>query len=335
MPYSARRCTAIFAERKVKLDKKKIPLILDGDPGHDDAIAWMLAKASQRFEIKAVTSVSGNQTIEKTTYNALRICTLLGIDAPVAMGLPHGLLSEPFDAPSVHGQSGLDGPRLPIPAMELSPLRAPQLMAKVICDSEEKVTIVSTGALTNVAALLTAHPELKENIARISLMGGGLTHGNWTPAAEFNILVDPEAADIVFRSGIELYMAGLDVTEKALLYPEDFQRIRAVGNQVAEVTADWLDFFYRFHRTLGYSGAPLHDPCAVAVLLHPEMFTIKDYHVEIETAGEYSRGATVADMRDFDGVIPNAHCLMDVDRDSFAELIVEAAKAYEGRTVEI
>lgn len=316
-------------------DKKRIPLILDGDPGHDDAIAWMLAKASPEFEIKAVTSCAGNQTIEKTTYNALRICTLLGIDAPVAMGLPHGLLSEPFDAPSVHGQSGLDGPKLPEPAMELSTLRAPELMAKVLRESEEKVTIIATGAQTNVAALLLSHPELKEKIERISIMGGGLTHGNWTPAAEFNILVDPEAADIVFKSGIEIYMAGLDVTEKALIFPEDFERIRKVGNQVSGVVADWLDFFYRFHKTIGYTGAPLHDPCAVAVLLHPEMFTIKDYRVEIETAGEYSRGTTVADMRDFDGVVPNAHCLMGIDREAFADLLVEAVKAYDGRKVEI
>lgn len=316
-------------------EKKKIPIILDGDPGHDDAIAWMLAKASPQFEIKAVTSCSGNQTIEKTTYNALRICTLLGIDAPVAMGLPHGLLSEPFDAPSVHGQSGLDGPKLPEPSMELSPLKAPELMAKVLRESEEKVTIIATGAQTNVAALLLAHPELKDKIERISIMGGGLTHGNWTPAAEFNILVDPEAAQIVFKSGIELYMAGLDVTEKALIFPEDFERIRKVGNQVAEVVADWLDFFYLFHRDRGYAGAPLHDPCAVAVLLHPEIFTIKDYYVEIETAGEYSRGATVADMRGFDGPVPNAHCLMGVDRKAFAELLAEAVKAYDGRKVEI
>ena len=316
-------------------DKKRIPLILDGDPGHDDAIAWMLAKASPEFEIKAVTSCAGNQTIEKTTYNALRICTLLGIDAPVAMGLPHGLLSEPFDAPSVHGQSGIDGPKLPEPAMELSPLRAPELMAKVLKESEEKVTIIATGAQTNVAALLLSHPELKKKIERISIMGGGLTHGNWTPAAEFNILVDPEAADIVFKSEIEIYMAGLDVTEKALIFPEDFERIRKVGNQVSGVVADWLDFFYRFHKTIGYTGAPLHDPCAVAVLLHPEMFTIKDYRVEIETAGEYSRGTTVADMRDFDGVVPNAHCLMGIDREAYADLLVEAVKAYDGRKVEI
>ena len=316
-------------------ENKKIPVILDGDPGHDDAIAWVLAKADKRFEILALTTCSGNQTIEKTTYNARRICTLLGIDAPVGMGMTHGLLSEPFDCPNVHGKSGLDGPDLPLPWRELSELSSVELMAKVLQEAQEPVTIIATGAQTNVAALLLSHPELKEKIARISIMGGGIKYGNWTPAAEFNILVDPEAAKTVFESGIELYMAGLDVTEKALVYPSDFERIRAVGNQVSGVVADWLTFFYNFHKSLGYPGAPLHDPCAVAVLTHPEIFKIVDMHVEIECEGEYSRGTTVGDMRGFPGPVPNAHVLMDIDREKFIDLLVEAVQAYNNWEVEI
>ncbi len=315
---------------------KKIPLILDGDPGHDDAIAWMLAKASPIFDIRAVTTCAGNQTIEKTTYNARRICTLLGIDAPVAMGRPGPLLSDPITAGNIHGQSGLDGPALPEPAAELSPLGAVELMAQVLRESTEPVTVVSTGPQTNVAALLLAHPELKEKIACISLMGGGIATGNWTPAAEFNILVDPEAAQIVFQSGIPVNMAGLDVTEKALIFPKDFERIRAVGNQVAEVVAQWLEFFYQFHRTIGYTGAPLHDPCAVAVLLKPEIFAIGEYNVQVETAGEYCRGATIADIRGYaESKAPNARCLMNVDRQAFVDLIVEAVKSYDGREVPV
>lgn len=205
----------------------RIPVLLDGDPGHDDAIAWMLAATG--LDIRGVSSVAGNQTIEKTTRNALRICTLLGIKAPVAMGLARPLLSEALTAPSVHGVSGLDGPALPEPDREAAPERAPEQMARLLRESAEPLTIVATAPLTNVAALLLAHPELKANIAGISLMGGGLAHGNWTPAAEFNILADPEAADVVFRSGLPITMAGLDVTEQALLYPEDFARIRAAG----------------------------------------------------------------------------------------------------------
>lgn len=314
-------------------DVKKIPLILDGDPGHDDAIAWMLAKASPALDIRAVTSCAGNQTIEKTTYNARRVCTLLGIDAPIAMGRPRPLLSDPVTAGNIHGQTGLDGPALPEPAMEISGLGAVELMAEVLRTSETPVTIVSTGPQTNVAALLLAHPELKGKIGRISLMGGGIAYGNWTPAAEFNILVDPEAAQAVFSSGIPVQMAGLDVTEKALIFPEDFERIRAVGNQVARVVAEWLDFFYRFHRSIGYAGAPVHDPCAVASLLHPELFTIQEMYVEVETAGEYCRGATVGDLRT--GRAPNARCLMDVDRQGFADLLVEAVRAYDGWEVRV
>lgn len=208
---------------------KKIPIILDGDPGHDDAIAWMLANASPLLDIRAVTSVCGNQTIEKTTYNALRIMTLIGLRAPMARGRTGPLVSEPIVAPTVHGKSGLDGPDLPEPAFEPLEMSAVELMAKVLSESAEPVTLVPTGPLTNVAALLLAHPELKSKIREISLMGGGIHHGNWTPAAEFNILVDPEAADLVFRSGIPIIMAGLDVTEQALVFPEDFERIRALG----------------------------------------------------------------------------------------------------------
>ena len=198
---------------------KRIPIILDGDPGHDDAIAWVLAKGSPMLDIRGVTSVCGNQTIEKTTYNAQRICTLIDLHVPTAMGRLRPLISDPIIAPTVHGESGLDGPALPEPDFELEDMDAVTLMAKLIQESDEPITLVPTGPLTNVAALLMAYPELKEKIARISLMGGGVQYGNWTPAAEFNILVDPEAAAVVFESGIPIIMAGLDVTEKAMIFP--------------------------------------------------------------------------------------------------------------------
>ena len=306
----------------------KIPVLLDGDPGHDDASAWMLAASSPKLDIRAVTSVCGNQTIEKTTYNALRICTLLGLTCPVGKGRPAPLLAPPMNAPSVHGESGLDGPALPEPAMQPSRLRSVELMAKVLHESETPVTIVATGPQTNVAALLLAHPELKPNIARISLMGGGIAYGNWTCAAEFNILVDPEAADIVFRSGIPITMAGLDVTEKALIFPEDFERVRAVGNPVARVVADWLEFFYGFHRKLGYAGAPVHDAVAVAALLRPDLMDSQEMYVQIETQGEYCRGCTVGDQLGLSGKAPNAQVLLDVDRKAFADRLVESMKFY-------
>ena len=306
----------------------KIPIILDGDPGHDDAIAWMLAKASDKLEILACTSVSGNQSIEKTSLNARRVMTLLGIDAPFAMGREEPLHGEPIHAANVHGETGLDGPALPEPALEPEPVTAVELMAKTISASSEPVTIVATGPLTNVGALLILYPELKPKIAHISIMGGGLAFGNWTPAAEFNILIDPEAADVVYKSGVPLTMAGLDVTLKALVFPEDFERIRALGNRVAVVVAEWLDFFYNFHRSLGYTGAPVHDAVAVAAVIKPEILTARDYYVQIETSGDFCRGATVADHYGFTNQPPNTHALVDIDREAFVDLLAEAAAWY-------
>lgn len=159
-------------------------------------------------------------------------------------------------------------------------------------------------------------------------MGGGIGHGNWTPAAEFNILVDPEAADLVFRSGIPITMAGLDVTEQALLYLSDFDRIAAIGSEVAKVTSGWLEFFFQFHQTLGYRGAPVHDAVAVAALIRPDLLTFREMYVEIETAGDYSRGATVGDIYQISGKPSNVRCVMDIDREGFVDLLVDAVGFY-------
>lgn len=307
---------------------KRIPVLLDGDPGHDDAIAWVLASASPMLEIKAVTSVCGNQTIEKTTYNAGRVMALVGLDVPLAAGRNKPLLADAMNAPSVHGASGLDGPILPEPKRKPLELDACELMAKVLEESADPVTLIPTGPLTNLASLLLLYPRLKCKIARISLMGGGIKHGNWSPAAEFNILVDPEAAEIVFSSGIPITMAGLDVTERALVFPEDFERVRAVGNPVAKVVADWLDFFYDFHRKIGYAGAPVHDAVAVAAVVRPELMTTREMYVAIETSGDYCRGATIGDVRGFYGKPANANVILDIDRQGFVDLLVEAVQTY-------
>ncbi len=307
---------------------KKIPVILDGDPGHDDAIAWVLATASPLLDIKAVTSVCGNQTIQKTTYNAGRIMTLVGLNVPLAMGRVKPLVADAIIAPTVHGNSGLDGPALPEPANKPVDIDACTMMAQVLEASNEPVVLIPTGPLTNVATLLLLYPHLKNKIRHIYLMGGGIDFGNWTPAAEFNILVDPEAADVVFRSGVPITMAGLDVTEKALVFPEDFERIRAVGNPVAKVVAEWLDFFYGFHRSIGYPGAPVHDAVAVAALIKPEIMTMVDMYVEIELTGDYCRGTTVGDKLGVLGKPANVRVIMGIDRLKFVDLLVEAAQHY-------
>ena len=313
----------------------KIPIILDGDPGHDDAIAWVFAKADPGLDIRLVSSVAGNQTIEKTTYNMRRICTLLGIDAPQVRGAVKPVTADPVTAGNWHGDSGLDGPVIPEPVYPLEDMPAVDLMAKVILESEEPVIIFPTGPLTNVAQLLMIHPEVKDKIRRISLMGGGVTHGNWKPAAEFNIVEDPEAAWTVFHSGIPITMCGLDVTEKAIIRPDDFPRIRGVGNQAAEIVTGWLEFFYKYPMGIGYDGAPVHDPCAVLAVTHPEIFTMKDYYVDIELGGEYTRGATVADFKGGLGKEPNATVVLSIDRDRYIDLLVEALHAYDGWEVAI
>lgn len=307
---------------------KKIPVILDGDPGHDDAIAWMLARSCPQLEILACTSVSGNQTIEKTSYNAMRVMTLINLHVPFAIGSSKPLVGDAIIAPHVHGQSGLDGPSLPEPDFEPLPISAVELIAKTLEESSEPVTLIPTGPLTNIGALLLLYPQLKSKIARISMMGGGISYGNWTPAAEFNILVDPEAADVVFKSGIPITMAGLDVTEKALVFPEDFERIRALGNPVAQVVAEWLDYFYKFHRNLGYAGAPVHDAVAITALIKPEILESHDYFIQIETTGDFCRGMTLADRYGSLHNSPNAKVLTGIDRAAFVGLLADAAAFY-------
>lgn len=308
---------------------KKIPVILDGDPGHDDAIAWVLAKSSPLLDIKAITTVSGNQTIEKTTYNARRIATLIGLDVPISSGSQNPLVSLAMPAPSVHGQSGLDGPELPEPTRQIEKLSVSDLIAKVIHETNDRITIIATGPLTNVATFILSYPELKNNIEHIYIMGGGITHGNWTPAAEFNILVDPEAAKIVFESQIPLTMAGLDVTEKALIMPEDFRKIADVDNHVSKIVASWLEFFYNFHKQRGYAGAPVHDAVAVTALIKPELLKSKKMPVKIETQGQYTRGCTVGDIYNAGKIQENANVIFDIDREGFVQLIIDACKAYK------
>ncbi|MDM5125661.1 pyrimidine-specific ribonucleoside hydrolase RihA [Aeromonas salmonicida] len=308
-----------------------LPVILDCDPGHDDAIALILALASPELKVLAVTTSAGNQTQEKTLNNALRILTLLGRDdIPVAAGAPKPLARELIIADNVHGESGLDGPKLPDPAFAPQAMTGLELMAKALRESPEPVTLVPTGPLTNIALLLAAHPELKPNIACIVLMGGAAGAGNWTPAAEFNIYVDPEAADMVFKSGIPITMCGLDVTHEAQVMDEDIARVRAITNPVAQCVAGLLDFFMIYHRDpkWGFAGAPLHDPCTIAWLLAPALFHGVECRVDIETRGEHTVGMTVVDRYQLTGKPANALVLLGLDRPGFIDLLVERLRFF-------
>ncbi|MCO4204291.1 pyrimidine-specific ribonucleoside hydrolase RihA [Aeromonas taiwanensis] len=308
-----------------------LPVILDCDPGHDDAIALILALASPELQVLAVTTSAGNQTPDKTLHNALRILTLLGRhDIPVAAGAPKPLARELIIADNVHGESGLDGPRLPDPAFAPQAMTGLELMAKCLRESPEPVTLVPTGPLTNIALLLAAHPELKPRIARIVLMGGAAGAGNWTPAAEFNIYVDPEAADMVFKSGVPITMCGLDVTHEAQVMDEDIARVRAIANPVARCVAELLDFFMIYHRDpkWGFAGAPLHDPCTIAWLLAPALFHGVECRVDIETQGAHTSGMTVVDRYGLTGKPANALVLLGLDRAGFIDLLVQRLRSF-------
>ena len=308
-----------------------LPIILDCDPGHDDAIALVLALASPVLALKAVTSSAGNQTPDKTLRNVLSMLTLLNrSDIPVAGGARKPLMRDLIIADNVHGETGLDGPALPEPAFNSQECTAVELMANVLRESDEPVTLVATGPQTNVALLLNSHPELHSKIARIVIMGGSMGLGNWTPSAEFNIFVDPEAAEIVFQSGLPIVMAGLDVTHRAQIMAADVERFRAIGNPVATTVAELLDFFMEYHKAekWGFHGAPLHDPCTIAWLLKPELFTTVDRWVSVETQGKYTQGMTVVDYYSLTGNKPNTTLMVDIDRQGFVDLLAERLKFY-------
>jgi inosine-uridine nucleoside N-ribohydrolase len=300
------------------------PILLDCDPGHDDAIALLLALASPELELLGVTTVAGNQTLEKTTANALRVLELVGRgDVPVAAGADRPLARELFIAAYVHGESGLDGPALPEPQSAPVDQHAVDFLAERILACDRPVTLVPVGPLTNVALLLARHPEAVENVERIVIMGGAVAEGNVTPAAEFNIYVDPEAAWRVFRSGVSVTMIGLDVTHKALMMPSHVQRLRASGD-VGRFVAELHDFFVQYHRrTYGTEGAPIHDAVAVAQVLRPGIVETLHRHVDVDCESRLCRGRTVVDLWRRTGEEPNAEVGVDIDAAVFLELLCE------------
>jgi len=295
-----------------------IPILLDCDPGHDDAIALLLALASPEVELIGVTTVAGNQTLEKTTANAIRVLELVGRDdVAVAAGADRPLVREPFVAAYVHGETGLDGTDLP-------PARGRAVAEHAVDFLAERVagrTLVATGPLTNVALLLARHPGTRPD--RIVLMGGAIAEGNVTPAAEFNVWADPEAAKRVFASGLDLTMVGLDVTHKALVATPHKERLRAAG-RVGRTVAELLDFYDRFHREVyGFDGSPIHDAVALAYAVRPDLLETRELNVEVDCESELCRGRTVVDVWRRTGREPNAHVAVGVDAEGFVELLLD------------
>jgi inosine-uridine nucleoside N-ribohydrolase len=298
------------------------PIILDCDPGHDDAIALLLALASPEVELLGVTTTYGNQTLGKTTANALRVLELANrADVPVAAGADRPLRRQLVVAAHVHGESGLDGPALPPPRAEAIEADAVTFIADRIAAAPAPLTLVPTGPLTNVARYLDAHGT--DGIEQIVLMGGSIAEGNMTPAAEFNLWCDPEAAQSVFSSGVDVTMIGLDVTHKAIVGPALAERLRGAG-RIGTFVAELNEFFSLYHRrTYGWDGAPIHDAVAVASLVRPDLVQTRHVNVEVETESELCRGRTVVDLWKRTDRPPNAHVGVDIDAESFFELLVE------------
>ena len=296
-----------------------IPILLDCDPGHDDAIALLLALASPELDLLGVTTVHGNQTLDKTTENALRVLELVGrADVPLARGADRPLIREPHVAAHVHGETGLDGPELPAATAEPVGQHAVEFIADRIVPG---TVLVATGPLTNIALYLAEHGA--ENVERIVLMGGAIAEGNMTPAAEFNIWADPEAAQRVFHAGVPVTMIGLDVTHKALLTPALAERFRAAG-RVGTFVAELVAFFKQYHaRTYGWDGAPIHDAVALAEAFRPDLVRTEHLNVEIETESELCRGRTVVDLWKRTERAANADVGVDIDADAFFELLLE------------
>jgi inosine-uridine nucleoside N-ribohydrolase len=295
-------------------------ILLDCDPGHDDAIALLLALASPELELLGVTTVAGNQTLEKTTANAIRLLEFVGRpDIPVAAGADRPLVREQYVAAYVHGDTGLDGPDLPPAQGEAVDRHAVDFLADRIRDADGAVTLVPTGPLTNVALLLAVHPDARPE--RIVLMGGAIAEGNVTPAAEFNIWADPEAAARVFASGIDVTMVGLDVTHKALFTSAHVGRLAGrVGRMVAEL----LEFYGHFHKEVyNFDGSPIHDAVAVAHVIRGDLVRTEHLNTEIDVESELCRGRTVVDVWRRSGREPNSHVGVDIDADGFLDLLVE------------
>jgi inosine-uridine nucleoside N-ribohydrolase len=308
--------------------EKSIPVILDCDPGHDDMVAIMLAAAHPRIDLLAITTVAGNGTLEHTTYNARSVCSLAGIrGVPIAAGAPGPLVGSLHTAANVHGDSALAGANLPSPDVEVTGEHAVDLIARMLRESAAPVTLVPTGPLTNIALLLRTHPDIVPRIREVVLMGGSADVGNVQPLAEFNIHADPEAADMVFASGLPLTMCGLNVTHQALATEAVLDRLRDLQTPLADTVVRLLEFFgERYREIWGLPAPPVHDPVAVARVIDPGLVRCEDAHIAVELHGSHTRGATVCDRFGVRGLVPNAKVAMELDRPGFWDLVVAAVE---------
>ena len=309
------------------MDRTKI--ILDCDPGHDDAVAIMLAGKSPKIDLLGITVVAGNQTLDNTQRNALNVVQCLGLDVPVYAGCGQPMIREKMTAGDIHGKTGLDGPVFEPLTRKLEPEHGVNFIIRTLMESNDPITMVTTGPMTNLGMAIRMEPRIVEKIQRIVLMGGAYTNGNVTPAAEFNIIADADAAYVCFTSGRPITMVGLDVTRKALCYPSIVERMDKVGNKASKLFVDLMKHFYKSQKEVfGWEGGPLHDPITVAYLIDPTVLTTKPMHAEIDIRSTQSYGRTNCDYFGYQKKEPNADVAIDIDVEKFWNMIEEGLRLY-------
>ena len=305
-------------------------IILDVDPGHDDAVAIMLAAFNPDIDLLGITVVAGNQTVEKTFSNALKVCSHLGIDVPVYKGMKGPIVRKQVIADDIHGETGLDGPHFDEVTKKGEEMHAVDYIIEKLMSSDEKITLVPTGPLSNIGMALRKEPRIKEKIEQIVLMGGAYQLGNVTPAAEFNIWADPEAAYIVFSSELPLVMMGLDLTRQALATKEVVEKIGSLNNKASQLFVDLMEFFAKTqHDVFGWSAPPVHDPTTVAYLIDPSCIETKPMYCKIELKSEDSYGRTLCDYFGILKTAPNTDVAVKLDFDKFWNIVYETLKLYK------
>lgn len=309
------------------MEKKKI--ILDCDPGHDDAVAIILAAKSEKIDLLGITVVAGNQTLEKTQVNARNVCQSLGIDVPVYAGCGRPMIREKMVAADIHGETGLDGPVFEPLTKPLEEKHAVNFIIDTLMASDGDITMVTTGPMTNLAMAMRMEPQIIPKIQQIVLMGGAYTNGNVTPAAEFNIIADADAAYVCFTSGRPITMVGLDVTRKALCYPAIVERMGMVGNKASKLFVDLMGHFCKSQKEVfGWEGGPLHDPITIAYLIDPTVLTVKPMHAEIDIRSVQSYGRTNCDFFGYQKLEPTADVAIDIDVEKFWNMIEDGLRKY-------
>lgn len=310
-----------------------VPVLLDCDPGHDDAVAILLALGSPAVRLLGITTTFGNCAVRDATRNALRVLALAGSDVPVAQGAGGPLVASLQLANYVHGVSGLDGPELPEPFAEPVPDAAVDFLADKLLTAGEPVVVVATGPITNVATLLRDRPDVRPRIREIVFMGGSTERGNHTPTAEFNTYADPEALDIVLRSGVPVRMVGLNLTHQALATPEVVERMSSMPHDLGRTCAAWMGFFGgSYKRIWDFDAPPVHDPCTIAALIDPEVITWQESFVAVELDGRWTRGTTVVDLHGrYPDQTPNASVAISLDADRYWQLVLDAVDALGSR----